>query len=266
MYMGGKFVGNTLPGWGRLAYMSKVGSLGSGVTSLEGALAASETRSAVKAYFRGPLARLFSDYKTTAQVLERYGADAGAIAAAASRSNPYSNTLGMTSNLRGLFADGVGSNGLLLLPVIMRKFVVRCFSDENQLGDLVVLEDRGVFSASFPSATKPTLADGFCVWGGTAPDFIVAVGTRSAGDQRVPDWAAGKIIGLQGRVYSDADFVESCIREFLFLRRFRAVTRTGNVIDKWYVVPWREWVVPTDPSMPWGRDFYKYLEFRLRGK
>lgn len=103
LYLGGEFVGNTFPAWGRVAYIVRVGSVGRKATTIEAALAASAERNAVKAYFRGPIAKWFRDYKSPADALRQYGDDAEAIGRAAGRSNPYFNALAFT----GIYASSL---------------------------------------------------------------------------------------------------------------------------------------------------------------
>lgn len=148
----------------------------------------------------------------------------------------------------------------------MRKnrFVVRCFDHEGRVGELLLSDDNSHFQKLLPLPQPPEGIDGFYSGGIEAPDFIVSIKRVSIDGQIAPDWSQEPIVGLQGRVYRGLHLGRSEVLSLLFVRRLRVFDRSNSVvISTWYRVPWAEWVLPADPSQPWGNDFREYLHFRI---
>lgn len=94
-YRNADFVGSVMAPIGRFAYVARVGKIGAnGVKNVAQAIAASAERNGVKKYFRGPLSRIFTDYKSAEWAAKRF-AERGAEAFAASvgKSNYGFNSL-----------------------------------------------------------------------------------------------------------------------------------------------------------------------------
>jgi hypothetical protein len=114
-YLGGDFVGSELMPVGRFSYIFKVSKLARKVPgSVADAIALSEERNAIKRYFRGPLARLFSDYKTPEWAAKRFLERGGeSFAASAGKSNVGFNLAAAFAagyNLGDLISDTCGCN------------------------------------------------------------------------------------------------------------------------------------------------------------
>lgn len=143
------------------------------------------------------------------------------------------------------------------------RFIVRCFEDEAKIGELFLSEDGLHFQKLLSLSQPQKNINGFYTGNWEAPDFIVSANRVEIGERIAPSWSGESIVGLQGSVYPASALRRVKVLSLLFFRRLRIFDDSGLVISRWYLVPWREWVVPADPLMPWGRDFYKYLQFRI---
>ncbi len=102
-YKGGRFAGAVMAPTGRVGYILSIGRFRFLAATPANAIFASSMRNSLKWYFRGPLARFFTDYRPFAATLQRYGADPALIILKASTSNMYFNTLAATGALKAWF-------------------------------------------------------------------------------------------------------------------------------------------------------------------
>ena len=144
-----------------------------------------------------------------------------------------------------------------------QMFFVCCFSRGQLVGELLVSLNEYGYRIAAPARVTESWVDGFCANDRPTADFIVATRKTEMGGRHLPDWSSPVVVGFLGRAYSDADLVGSHVWNLVFLRRICIHIRGGEVLSRWYVPPWRDWLLPADPFRPWGRDFYRFLNFRI---
>ncbi|MDR3482255.1 MAG: hypothetical protein P4L91_16255 [Burkholderiaceae bacterium] len=145
----------------------------------------------------------------------------------------------------------------------MKSYRVMNFNDESRAFRLDVEMNASSYTVTPLQTGEGTVIQGFIANASTKPDFIVALEMKRIEGFSAPDLGKGRLIGLDAKIYYETDIVKTDFVDLLFVRRFRVFTETGLVYARWYRPNWRDWVIPPDPMMPWGRDFYRYLHDRL---
>ena len=147
----------------------------------------------------------------------------------------------------------------------MDPFILRTF-DESKLLKVEVLDDSDV-CIKFDRLGIENAAgfDGYAATDAEDTDFVLAVNKIDREGVKYPDWKREKIFRFGGKILREKGVLKVKLLDWMFIRRFTIVCE-GETYSKWYKPGWRDSIIPPDSMMPWGSDFYKYLEFLAKSR
>lgn len=143
-----------------------------------------------------------------------------------------------------------------------RLFHVEVFGSPGDRGDLHVA-DSGVYKFERCPGRTDAPISGYVEDDSNCPSFLVALRSVDVDGRSIPDWSGEKLLGLDGKVYRDKEVHSIKVADRLLFRQLQ-IEAGGTNLRHSYRVGWRDCLIPPDPMMPWGRDFYKYVAYQLR--
>jgi hypothetical protein len=139
------------------------------------------------------------------------------------------------------------------------KYIVKVFGKEDEILILEATPDGFDVSRPPSDGSIENSIDGYVADASSASDFVVALEKITVTQIQAPQWSGAKLIRLNGQVYRDGDISKCRYMDLLLIRCLSIYDSAGFANRHYYRPKLRDLIFPSDPMMPWGGDFYRYL-------